>query len=55
MRGKALPPGGPLRVLHPDPPLGRDEVAVLEDIAALAGAGGRLEVMTPKGLAARGA
>lgn len=55
MRDKALPPDGPLRVLHPDPPLGRDEVAVLEDIAALAGAGGRLEIMTPKGLAARGA
>jgi len=49
-----LPASRPLRVLHPDPPLGRDELAVLEDIAALAGLGERIEIMTPKGLAARG-
>jgi hypothetical protein len=53
-RGDALPTDGPVRVLHPDPPLGRDEVAVLEEMAQLAGFGGRLEIMTPRGLAARG-
>ncbi len=47
--------GTPIRVLHPDPPLGPDELDALVDIAALAGAKGRLEVMTPRGLAARGA
>jgi hypothetical protein len=52
--GDVVPPDGPVRVLHPDPPLGRDEMAVLEDIAELAGFGGRLEIMTPRGLAARG-
>jgi hypothetical protein len=46
--------GGPIRILHPDPPLGPDEREALEDLAALAGAEGRLEVMTPRGLAARG-
>lgn len=49
-----LPASGPVRVLHPDPPLGRDELSVLEDIAQLAGLGKRLEIMTPRGLAARG-
>lgn len=43
-----------VRILHPDPPLGPDEHDVLNDIAALAGIEGRLEIMTPSGLAARG-
>lgn len=43
-----------LRILHPDPPLGRDEKAVLEQMLALSGLDGRLEVMTPRQLAARG-
>lgn len=47
--------GEPLRILHPDPPLGPDEIEALSDIAALAGVEDRLEVMTPRGLAARGA
>jgi hypothetical protein len=47
--------GGPIRILHPDPPLGPDEQDVLAELAALAGAENRLEVMTPRGLAARGA
>jgi hypothetical protein len=51
----AIPPDGPLRVLHPDPPLGPDELTALGEIASLAGLDGRLEVMTPRGLAARGA
>lgn len=42
-----------LRVLHPDPPLGPDEKAKLDEIATL----GRfsLDIMTPRLLAARGA
>lgn len=55
LRDETPPHSGPLRVLHPDPPLGREEVDALETIAALAGAAGRLEIMTPKGLASRGA
>jgi hypothetical protein len=43
-----------LRILHPDPPLGRDEKAVLEQMLALSGLEGRLDVMTPRQLAARG-
>jgi hypothetical protein len=50
----SLPAEGPVRVLHPDPPLGRDEADVLDQIAQLAGLGGRLEIMTPRGLSARG-
>jgi hypothetical protein len=46
---------GPVRILHPDPPLGPAEIAVLADLAAIAGIEDRLEVMTPRGLAARGA
>jgi len=37
-----------------DPPLGRDEKAVLEQMLALSGLEGRLDVMTPRQLAARG-
>lgn len=49
-----LPAAGPLRVLHPDPPLGRDEVATLREIAAISGHGEELEILTPRTLAARG-
>jgi hypothetical protein len=45
---------GSLRILHPDPPLGPDERSVLEQIAALVGVAGRLDIMTPRLLAARG-
>ena len=45
---------GLLRILHPDPPLGPDERAVLEQILSFGGLGGRLDVMTPRQLAARG-
>jgi hypothetical protein len=44
-----------LRVLHPDPPLGPDELQVLEDMLRLMGHDGAFEVTTPRGLAARGA
>jgi hypothetical protein len=43
-----------LRILHPDPPLGPDERAVLEQMLSFAGLGGRLDVMTPRQLAGRG-
>lgn len=51
---ESLPDAGPIRVLHPDPPLGPDELEVLSDIASLTGVEDRLEVLTPRGLAARG-
>lgn len=54
VRDRTLP-AGPLRVLHPDPPLGPDEVAVLQDIVDAAGIERDLDVLTPRGLAARGA
>jgi hypothetical protein len=41
-------------VLHPDPPLGRDELKALEELGRLCGLDGRLEVLTPRGLAIRG-
>lgn len=44
-----------LRVLHPDPPLGPEESAALQQILALTGHTGRLDVLTPRMLAARGA
>lgn len=46
--------GGGLRILHPDPPLGTDEKAVLDRIVALAGLREQLDIMTPRLLAARG-
>lgn len=50
----ALPNEGPLRILHPDPPLGPDEKAVLEQILSFGGMAGVLDVMTPRQLASRG-
>lgn len=44
----------PLLVLHPDPPLGPDEMKVLAELAATAGIDARLEITTPRGLATRG-
>ena len=44
----------PLLVLHPDPPLGPDEMKVLADLAVTAGIDARLEITTPRGLATRG-
>jgi hypothetical protein len=43
-----------IRILHPDPPLGSDEKAALEQIATLSGHRGHLDIMTPRMLAARG-
>jgi hypothetical protein len=41
-------------VLHPDPPLGPDELEALGELGRLCGLDGRLEVITPRGLAIRG-
>jgi len=49
-----LPSAGPLRILHPDPPLGIDEKAVLEQILSFGGMAEFLDVMTPRQLASRG-
>ena len=51
-----FPVGRPndLRILHPDPPLGPDERAVLQEMAKLSGLVGKLDIMTPRLLAARG-
>jgi hypothetical protein len=54
-RNHALPNAGEaLRILHPDPPLGAAEKAVLEQMLSFGGLAGRLDVMTPRQLAARG-
>jgi hypothetical protein len=50
----ALPDVGPLRIIHPDPPLGPDEKSVLEQILSFGGMKGGLDVMTPRQLASRG-
>jgi hypothetical protein len=44
----------PLLVLHPDPPLGPEELTVLAELAVAAGVDARLEITTPRGLATRG-
>lgn len=46
--------GGTVRVLHPDPPLGPDERTVLQQILEFGRVGAKLDVMTPRQLAARG-
>jgi hypothetical protein len=42
-----------LLILHPDPPLGEDEKSVLQQIAAMAGVTGVLDLMTPRQLESR--
>jgi hypothetical protein len=44
----------PIVILHPDPPLGPDEVDVLVQIARVADLHDKIEFLTPRGLAARG-
>lgn len=41
-------------ILHPDPPLGEDEMSSLLQVVALAGHEGDLVITTPRGLASRG-
>jgi hypothetical protein len=50
----ALRGTGPLRILHPDPPLGPSELLVLQRLVRLGGVTRDLDVMTPRLLAARG-
>jgi hypothetical protein len=44
----------PIVVLHPDPPLGPDEVEVLRQVGSAAQLHEDLDFLTPRGLAARG-
>jgi hypothetical protein len=41
-------------ILHPDPPLGRDEMVVIDDLFDLAGLNGSIEILTPRTFASRG-
>lgn len=43
-----------LLIIHPDPPLGADERAVVDEMCAVAGFGGRVDVLTPRTFAVRG-
>ncbi len=49
-----LADGDPVVVIHPDPPLGPDELEALGELGRLCGLADRLEVLTPRGLAIRG-
>jgi hypothetical protein len=51
---RRLPASGPIRIIHPDPPIGPDELAALEQIVRLAGLDNALEVLTPRQLALLG-
>jgi len=53
-RAGRIAANGDLIVLHPDPPLGPEEKNTLQELLSLAGINGRLDVMTPRLLAARG-
>jgi hypothetical protein len=54
-RAGTLPPdGSDVRILHPDPPLGEDEKVVLQQLLSLSQSHGKLDIMTPRLLAARG-
>ena len=46
--------GSVVRVLHPDPPIGADEKLVLEQVLSLGRTNCKLDIMTPRLLAARG-
>jgi hypothetical protein len=43
-----------LRILHPDPPLGPDEIEVLTEVTRLAGVAVAPDFLTPRSLSARG-
>lgn len=44
----------PIVILHPDPPLGPDELEALGQLGRLCGLKDRLQILTPRGLAVRG-
>ena len=52
--GRSAAGDKPIVVLHPDPPLGPDEQAVLSQLAEVANLRDGIEFLTPRGLAARG-
>ena len=52
--GKLLIEGEDVLVLHPDPPLGAEERVVLQQMLSFGGVNRKLDVMTPRLLAARG-
>ncbi len=54
MASGRIPATGPIRIIHPDPPIGPDEHAVLAEIVRLAGLDNPLEVLTPRQLALLG-
>jgi hypothetical protein len=55
MQHNTLPEDGePIRILHPDPPLGPDEKRVLDQALRLVRAQSALDIMTPRLLASRG-
>lgn len=53
-KDKGTLPISMLRILHPDPPLGPDELAVLVQMTTIGGLVAQLDIMTPRQLAARG-
>ncbi|MFD1156802.1 TIR domain-containing protein [Roseovarius aestuarii] len=52
--GDKIPNSRPVRILHPDPPLGRDELGVLKSMAKSSKLDFEIDVMTPRLLAMRG-
>ncbi|MEU1755635.1 hypothetical protein ABZ436_23660 [Micromonospora matsumotoense] len=52
--GRTTSGGGPVRILHPDPPLGPAERQVLDQLAQVGGLDTPLDILTPRTLAARG-
>ncbi len=53
-RAGRLDPDRPVRIIHPDPPLGTDELLVLEQLNQFGAMRHPLDVLTPRSLAARG-
>lgn len=49
-----LPDARPVRILHPDPPMGREELAVLHAMAKSSKLEMEIDIMTPRQLAMRG-
>ncbi len=52
-RGRAVSDGRVL-VMHPDPPLGRDEANLVDQLFEVAGVSGTIDVLTPRTFASRG-
>lgn len=52
--GEGTVSDGQLLIMHPDPPLGRDEANLVDQLFDIAGVSGRIEVVTPRTFASRG-